>query len=51
MTTDTRRHRGGDPQRLMNSHKVVVHVKNCQCRDVVLNLLAERIREPSEAAH
>jgi len=35
----------------MNSHEVVVHVKQRQHSYVILNLLAEGIRQASEAPH
>src|SRR5882757_2801257 len=51
MLTDTGFHRRGNSKRLMYSREVVVHVKQSDHRDVVFDLLAERIRQPGEAAH
>ena len=35
----------------MDANEIVVHVKNRQSRDVVLDLLGERISQASVAAH
>ena len=51
MIRDPRFHRRGDPQRLMNPAEVVVHEVQRDRRDMVLDLLAEGVSEPGEAAH
>src|SRR5260370_34413904 len=51
MRTQARFHRRSNPQGLMNPRKVVVHVKQGDHRNVVLDLLTEGIRQPGEAAH
>jgi hypothetical protein len=51
MLTDASFHRRSDPQRLMHARKVVVHMEQGDHRNVVLNLLAEGIRQASEAPH
>ena len=35
----------------MNPHEVIVHVEECEHSDMILQLLAERIRQPGEAAY
>src|ERR1700676_1409779 len=44
-------HRWRDLQRLVNPAKVIVHEVNRYHRGMVLNLFAERIGQPSKAAH
>jgi hypothetical protein len=51
MLTDTRFHRGRDAQGLMHPREVIVHMEQSQHSDMVLDLLAEGIRKPGEAAH
>ncbi|SRR5258708_6900980 len=51
MLTDTRFHRRSNPQGLMNPRKVIVHVKQGDHRNMVLDLLSEGIRQASEAPH
>src|ERR1035437_9462104 len=51
MLTDTRFHRRSNPEGLVNPAKVVVHVKQSDHCDVVLDLLAEGVCQPGEAPH
>lgn len=51
MTTQSSFQRRSDPQRLMHAPKVVVHVEERNHRDVIVQLLAERVREAREASH
>src|SRR4051794_16966215 len=51
MLTKTSRHRRGNSQGLMNPREVMVNVKECDGRNMVLNLFAEGIGQASEAAH
>src|SRR5260370_37125627 len=50
MLTNPRFHRRGDAQRLVNPRKVVVNMKQRQRVNMILNLLAETIRQACEAA-
>ena len=51
MLTQARFHRRSNAQGLMNTPKVVVHVKQRNHRDVIVQLLAEGIRQASKPAH
>jgi len=51
MRTQPSFHRRGNAQGLVNAPKVVMHVKQRDHRDVILKLLTEGVRQPSEAAH
>src|ERR1035441_4218450 len=51
MLTDSRFHRRGNTQRLMNAAKVVVCMKQRKHGDVVFELLTEGVRQPGEAPH
>ena len=51
MLADSRFHRGSNAERLMDPRKVVIHVVERHGVYVVLNLLAERIRQASKPAH
>jgi hypothetical protein len=51
MRTDFRFHRRSNTQGLMHTPKVVVHVKQRNRGDVVVQLLAERIGQSGEPAH
>jgi len=51
MLTETSFHRRGKAQGLMNAPKVMVHVKQRNHRNVIVQLLAERIRQASKATH
>ena len=51
MRTQASFHGRGNAKRLMHAAKVVVHVEQRNHRDVIVELLAEGIRQPSEAAH
>jgi hypothetical protein len=51
MLTDARFHRRGHAQGLMHSRKVVVHVKQGNHRDMVVDLLRKSIGQASEATH
>src|SRR5690242_6578690 len=51
MRTQASFHRRSNPKRLMHADEVVVHMKQGDHCDVVLNLLAEGIRQTGEAAH
>jgi hypothetical protein len=51
MLTKTSFHRWSDPQSLMNTPKVMVHVKQRDHRNVIVQLLAERIRKARKPAH
>jgi hypothetical protein len=48
---NSRFHRWRNAQRLVNTAKVVVHEIQRQCRDVVLNFLAECVCQPCETSH
>ena len=50
MIADACFHRRSNAQRLMHASEVVVHVKEGNHRDMVVQLFAERIRQTSEAA-
>jgi hypothetical protein len=49
MRTQSGFHRRSDPQCLVNPRKVIVHMKQRDHRDVVLNLLDECISQSSES--
>src|ERR1035441_7093831 len=51
MLTDTSFHRRSDSQGLVNPREVVVHMEQGNHSDVIVELLAERISQPSEAPH
>ena len=51
MRTDARFHRRGDTQGLVDSHEVVVHMKQRNHRDMIFQLLAERVRKTRKPAH
>lgn len=51
MIRDARFHRGGYAQRLMDAAEVVVHEMQRDGVRVVLDLLAEPVGQPCEAAH
>src|ERR1035438_7786805 len=51
MPTDACFHRRSNPEGLMNPAEVVVHVKQSDHRDVVLDLLREGVRQPRKAPH
>ena len=51
MRTDARFYRWSDPQGLMNSREVVVHVKQRDHCDMVLKFLRERVGQARKAAH
>ena len=51
MLTQARFHRRSYPQGLMHTRKVVMHVKQRDHRDVIIELLAEGIRQAGEAPH
>ena len=48
---DARRHRRSDAKRRVDAHEIVIHKMRGDLMGVVLDLLAERIRQPGEAAH
>jgi len=48
MLTDPRFHSRSDPQGLMHTHEIVVHVKQSNRVNQVINLLAERVGQTSE---
>ena len=51
MLTNTRFHGWSDAESLMNAGEIVVHMKQRNHRNVVVEFFAERIRQTSEAAH
>ena len=51
MGTQSRFHRWSNTQRLVNPREVVMHVKQSNHRDVVINLFTEGIRQAGEASH
>lgn len=51
MLTDASFHRRGNAQGLMNPCEVIVHVKQGNHGDVILNLLTEGVRQAGESAH
>lgn len=51
MLTDTSFHRRSNPQGLMDPREIVMHVEQRNHVDVVVDLLAEGVREASKAAH
>src|ERR1035441_6159126 len=51
MLTNTSFHCRGNTERLMDAHEVVVHMKQRDHSDVVIELLTEGVRQPSETPH
>src|SRR6266567_1317713 len=51
MLTDSRFHRRSNAQGLMNPREVVVHVKQGDHSDVILNLLTEGVRQSCKSPH
>src|ERR1022692_2292406 len=51
MRTNPRFHRRSNAQGLMNAAKVVMHMKQRQHSDVIVELLAEGVRQPGEPPH
>jgi hypothetical protein len=51
MRTQSRLHRRGNPQGLVNPSEVVVHVEQGEHRDVVLDLLREGVGQAGKAPH
>ena len=51
MTTDARFHRRSNPKSLVNSAEIVVHVKQRDHRNVVLDLLGKGVSQPGKASH
>ena len=51
MRTEPRFHRRSNAQGLMHATEVVVHMKQREHSDVIIELLAEGVRQPSEPPH